>query len=54
MVPTAQVKELMNMGYDYAGRVDAAGRLDPHFGIAARPQRQPQQAYQPQPAAAAA
>jgi hypothetical protein len=55
MVPMrAQVKELMNMGYDYAGRMDAAGRLDPHFGIAARQQHQPQQAYQAQPAAAAA
>jgi hypothetical protein len=54
MLPGAQVKELMNMGYDYAGRVDAAGRLDPHFGIAARQGHQPQQVYQGQPAAAAA
>lgn len=49
-----EVKELMDMGYDYAGRMDAAGRLDPHFGIAARQQHPPQQAYQAQPAAAAA
>lgn len=54
VLPRAQVKELMNMGYDYAGRMDAAGRLDPHFGIAARQQHQQQQAYQAQPAAAAA
>ena len=54
MLPRVQVKELMNMGYDYAGRMDAAGRLDPHFGIAARRDRQPQRVYQPQPAAAAA
>ena len=57
---TAQVKELMNMGYDYARRMDAAGRLDPHFGIAARPEHQQRQEhqhrqeYRPQPAAAAA
>lgn len=43
-----EVKELMNMGYNYAQRMDAAGRLDPHFGIATRRE------FQPQPAAAAA
>jgi hypothetical protein len=51
---TAQVKELMNMGYDYARRVDGEGRLDPHFGIASRQETQPRQDYQAEPAAAAA
>lgn len=38
----------MHMGYGYAERMDAAGRLDPHFGIATRRE------FHPEPAAAAA
>lgn len=41
----------MDMGYDYAEREDARGRLDPHFSIAARPDSVPRQ---PMPTAASA